>query len=412
MNRRIFLLSLAAAPALRALPLQKARITHCTLSTIEGRFHKFVAMNSYDKEPKGQTYSNTLVRIFTDQGAEGIGVMGYVPPDSAFLNSLKSLVGADPLALYEWKESRIVGRAPAFSRLLETYMHLDGPLFDLIGKLTEKPAWKLIGESVRDRIEAYDGTLYFSDVWFKDRGIHAVIEEAEEAVKSGYLGLKFKAGRGWKWMGKEEGLRRDIEILQTARQALGKETKILADANDGYRDDLEGAWKFLLETQDANLYWIEEIFPENVDRYRQLKRQMSGAGIKTLIADGENLGDPKGFEPYLKPERLMDVLQMDIRRGGFLGNLEMARLGAAAGAIAVPHNWASQVGKFMGLHLAKAVENVTAVEDDRSTCDAIIAEGYSFQNGFYTVPDSPGLGLRVNEEIYKEKYQSKEIVVS
>jgi L-alanine-DL-glutamate epimerase-like enolase superfamily enzyme len=412
MNRRIFLLSLAAVPALRVFPQTKARITRFTLCTIEGRFHKFVAMNSYDQAPKGRTYSNTLVRIFTDQGVEGVGVMGYAEPDAAFLKSLKTLIGLNPLELYEMREGRISGRAPAFSNLLETYKHLDGPLFDLIGKLTEKPAWKLIGESVRDRVEAYDGTLYFSDLWFKERGVQAVIEEAEEAVKAGYPGLKFKVGRGWKWMGKEEGLRQDIEVLEAVRQSLGKEVKVLADANNGYRDDFERAWTLMDETRDVNLYWMEEIFPESVDGYRRLRQQMENARIKTLIADGESVGDPRDFEPYLKPQRLMDVLQMDIRHGGFMGNLEMARLGADAGAIAVPHNWASQVGKFMGLHLAKAVENVTAAEDDRSTCDAITADGYTFEKGFYTVPDSPGLGLRVNEEIYREKYEPKQVVVT
>ncbi len=103
---------------------------------------------------------------------------------------------------------------------------------------------------------------------------------------------------------------------------------------------------------------------------------------------------------------------MDMRRGGFLDCLEMARPGEAAGAISVPHNWASQVGLFMSLHLAKAVKSVPAAEDDRSTCDVIVAEGYQFRKGHYTVPDAPGLGLRVDERVYNRKYRAKEVVVS
>ena len=388
-----------------------ARITRFTLAPILGRFHKFVAMNSYDTAPKGHTYNSTLVRISTDAGVEGVGVMGYAASNEAFHGALRKLLGADPHELYEMRSGRIAGRAPAYSAVLAAYKHIDGPLFDLIGKLNKVPCWKLIGDSVRDRIEVYDGTLYFSDVWFRDRGVRSVVEEAEEAWKSGYRGMKFKLGRSWKWMERRAGLARDIEIVRTVRRALGPQAKILVDANNGYRDDFEGAWRLMAETQLSNVYWAEELFPENVERYSELKDRMAKAGNKTLIADGENVREPKEFEPYLKPRRLLDVLQMDIRTGGFLGNIEMARMGEAAGAASVPHNWGSQVGLYMGLHLAKAVRGVEAAEDDRSTCDVLQAEGYSFRDGHYTVSEAPGLGLRVDEEAYNAKYRGQQTVV-
>ncbi len=413
MNRRNFLVSgVASAAALRALPGSPVRITRITLAPIDGRFHKFVAMNAYDKFPKGHTYSNTLVRVATDQGIEGVGVMAYAVPDDAFLRAVRALLRANPLEVYLKKSDRIVGRSAAFNALLTQYQHLDGPLFDLIGKLEGKPCWQLLGDAVRERVEVYDGTLYFSDVWFRGRGLLAVVEEAEEAVKSGYKGLKLKLGRGSQWMEKTAGLHRDIEVVKTVRNALGANVKVLVDANNGYADNFEGAWKLLSETQPDNLYWAEELFPENVAHYQDLKARMQKAGMKTLIADGENIEYASEFRPYLAPQRLMDVLQMDIRRGGFLGNLEMARLGEAAGAVSVPHNWASQVGLFMGLHLAKSVRSVNAAEDDRSTCDVLIAEGYEFRQGSYTVSNAPGLGIRVDEKAYNQKYRTKEIVVS
>jgi L-alanine-DL-glutamate epimerase-like enolase superfamily enzyme len=103
---------------------------------------------------------------------------------------------------------------------------------------------------------------------------------------------------------------------------------------------------------------------------------------------------------------------MDIRVGGMLANRELAHMAGAVGAFAVPHNWGSEIGRYMGLHLAKAVREVTAAEDDRSTCDVIKAEGYEFRAGHYTVSDSPGLGLSINADIYKEKYASSETVIT
>ena len=411
MNRREFTAALAAPALLRSRSRGPARITRITLAPVQGRFHKFVAMNSYDVEPKGHTYMNTLVRVFTDAGMEGVGVAAGAPTDPKNLEALKALLGADALSLYEMREGRITGRSQPYADVLVRLKWLDGPLFDLVGKLTAKPCWKLLGEAARERVEAYDGTLYFSDVWFSDRGVRAVLEEAEESLKSGYLGMKFKIGRGWKWMEREAGLRRDIEVLKAVRKLAGPKVKILADANNGFRDDFERAWRLTAETAEAKLHWMEEIFPEDVALYTRLRELMAKAGIRTLVADGETVREPEALAPFLKPQRLVDVLQLDMRVGGFLGNLQMARLGEPAGAVTVPHNWASRVGLLMGLHMAKAVPSVVAAEDDRSSCDVLMADGYRFRQGHYSLPDSPGLGLVVDQKIYDAKCRSKEITL-
>lgn len=420
MNRRSFLHAIAAAAAAPSFARDSAwsaparpaaRITRVTLAPIEGRFHKFVAMNSYDTAPKGHSYGNTLVRLATDQGVEGVGVMEYAPPDAEFLAAVRALVGSDVHGVYHMQGGRITARAAPFEPLLTRYPHLDGPLFDLIGKLERRPCWQLIGDSVRDAVEVYDGTLYFSDIWFRDRGVRAVVEEAEEAARKSYTAMKLKVGRGWRWMDKDAGLRRDIEVIREVRRAIGPDIRIMVDANDGYRRDPEDAWRLLDATRADDVYFLEEPFPENVERYTDLRARIAGAGLKTLIADGENLRRPEPFRAYLAPARLIDVLQMDIRRGGFLGNHELARMGKPSGAVTVPHNWGSYVGLLMGLHFARAVENVVAAEDDRSTCDVIVAEGYEYRNGRYTVSDAPGLGIHVDEPTYQRKYAARAQVI-
>src|SRR5215469_7436236 len=144
MKRRHFILGLSAMPIV-ATPKSTTRITRIRLATLQGRFHKFVAMNAYDKAPKGYTYEHTLIRIETDQGLEGIGAGTYAPPDQSYADSLKPLIGVNPLDLYQIDHGRIIGRAPSFSSLLQRHRHLDGPLYDLIGKLTDRPVWRLMG---------------------------------------------------------------------------------------------------------------------------------------------------------------------------------------------------------------------------------------------------------------------------
>jgi L-alanine-DL-glutamate epimerase-like enolase superfamily enzyme len=410
MNRRSFLSALAPA-VIRMGQAASARITRILVAPIDGRFHKFVTMNAYDTAPKGHTYSNHLIRIQTGQGVEGVGVMGYRTPDGGFYQALRRLVGVDPLTVYRMEGGRITAPMPAFADMLQTYAFLDGAMFDLIGKLTGKAAWRLIGDSVRDRVETYDGTLYFSDVWFRDRGVKAVVEEAEEAAKSGYRGIKLKLGRGWKWMDPEAGFRRDVEIVRAVRQAVGPDMKIMVDINNGFQKEPERAWRLLQETAADNLYWLEEPFPEEVGLYSELRAKMQRAGIRTRIADGENVRRASELTPYIEPKVLVDVLQMDIRTCGLLENAALARRAGPLGAVCVPHNWGSQLGGLMGLQLAKAMKAVPAAEDDRSTCDVLIPEGYEFHGGSYSVPDHPGLSVRVNEDVYRMKCKAAEVTV-
>src|ERR1700680_4614115 len=142
MNRRHFIAAMGAAQLARAATSKpSARITRIRLSTLQGRFQKFVAMNAYDKVPKGYTYEHSLIRIETDQGLEGIGAGTYAIANGSFAASLKPLIGANPLDLYRFDEGRIVGRNPAFAEILSKNRHLDGPLYDLAGKLMNRPAW-------------------------------------------------------------------------------------------------------------------------------------------------------------------------------------------------------------------------------------------------------------------------------
>ncbi len=403
MRRREFLGAAAAAVGPRA------KITRITITPIEGRFHKTVAMNAYDKAPKGDTYSTYLLRIFTDQGVSGTGTLGYQAPDQRMLELLHQLIGSNPLAHYLIEDRRIRGIGGRFPVWL-LYRFLDSALFDLIGQLLGVPCHGLIGETIRDRVEVYDGTLYFSDVMRPEKGVAAVVEEAEESVRAGYRGLKLKVGRPGKWMPGAAGVARDIEVVNAVRRAVGAGIKIMADANNGYRGAFDDAWRFLAETQKSNLYWIEEIFPQDPALYARLKEKMRQSGMKTYIADGEDMGSYVDLEPYMSP-RLIDVTQIDIRRAGFIGNREAAARGAKRGAWCVPHNWGSQIGGLMGLQLAKAVKPVIAAEDDRSRCDAIIADGYVFRDGHYRVPKTPGLGIRVDEKVYGEKYKGGEMVI-
>jgi len=411
-DRRGFLTALAtSASALRGASQTSVRITRIRVSILEGRFHKQVAMNAYDKAPKGGTYTHPLLRIETDQGVEGIGAGTYRMNLDDYVTELQPLIGKNPLELYEMTGGKVVRPSQSFAELHAKAQYLDGPLLDLIGKLTNKPVWALLGDSARDSVPCYDGTLYFADVMRPERGVAAVVDEAEEAVHAGFKAIKLKLGRGSKWMDRAAGDARDIAVIHAVRKAVGPNIIVMGDANNGYQGQFDGLWRMLAETRDDKLHWIEEPFPESVDGYGRLKDKLAEAKMGTLIADGENFRHASEFEPYLHPRRLMDVLQLDTRTGGFIANREAARMGEAVGAVTIPHNWASQIGHLMGLHLAKAMKGVPWAEDDRSTCDVILPTGYSQGKGMQLVSSEPGLGIRIDAKVYERQCKPMERIV-
>src|SRR5579864_6801558 len=108
MDRRTFLTALAAsASTARGATQSSARITRIRISTLEGRFHKVVAMNAYDTAAKGNTYTHPLIRIETNQGVEGIGAGTYRMKLDDYVPELQPLVGRNPLQLYEMAGGKI-----------------------------------------------------------------------------------------------------------------------------------------------------------------------------------------------------------------------------------------------------------------------------------------------------------------
>src|SRR5262249_28451324 len=146
---------------------------------------------------------------------------------------------------------------------------------------------------------------------------------------------------------------------------------------------------------DAKLMFVEEMFPEVVEQCLELKRHMAGQGLKTLLADGETQSDLDIFKPFIAAKAI-DILQADMNRFGMDGIIKEASMAKPQGVHVAPHNWGSLVGYYMQLHIGRAVTNLYRAENDPLSTDVLIADGYSIKDGFATVPDAPGFGLKLD----------------
>ena len=123
--------------------------------------------------------------------------------------------------------------------------------YDLAGRELGVSAIDLLGGKVRDRVPAYDTTLYFQDLRNPDHlnnGIASIVDEAKEAHSLGYRQMKIKVGRGGRWMSPAFGAQRDADVVNSIRAAVGPETILYVDANFGYKNRLDLLEFFIKET--------------------------------------------------------------------------------------------------------------------------------------------------------------------
>ncbi|MCI0699683.1 MAG: hypothetical protein L0241_01180, partial [Planctomycetia bacterium] len=235
-----------------------------------------------------------------------------------------------------------------------------------------------------------------------------LLEEVETSLKRGHRAFKIKVGRGAKWMEKEAGFKRDVEVVQSIRKLVGREVKLMVDANNGF--DLDGTKRWLDAVGD-DLYFIEEMFPEVVEQDLDLKAYLRKKGWKTLVADGENAREVNLFDPFIEKDAL-DVLQPDIRSFGLTRQWELSRKTAAKPNIQLaPHNWGSHLGLHMQLVLARGIPNFLIAEEDPSTSDLFDTSAFRFKEGKMLVPDVAGCGLVLREKVFDDKYSKDAWVV-
>ena len=70
------------------------------------------------------------------------------------------------------------------------------------------------------------------------------------------------------------------------------------------------------------------------------------------------------------------------------------------GVRTAPHHYGAHVGNFITCHLAPAVEHFAFVEWDEVTTPGIDSSHYRIEAGHVLVPELPGFGLALDEDIF------------
>lgn len=334
---------------------------------------------------------HTLVFVDTDAGITGVGsCFTSVHLVKAALQVLEPLyrnesaIEPDRLTEKLHQHTFWLGRGGSITHAISG---INIALWDILGKAVGQPVGRLLGGRYRDRVMPYASILISEPGPLK--------ETLAELVSRNYRAIKI----GWGAFGRRSP-RHDEAVIAAAREAVGPDVEIMVDAgaSDAYwPNDLKWAIRTADMLASYAVAWFEEpLPPDSLQDYAELRRH-----ARIPIAGGETLTRRQSFLPFLR-DHAFDIVQPDVTKVG--GISEVRRIGWLAEAMGIhliPHGWNTAVGLAADLHLASAFPQTTRVEYIHGSpyVDLLATQPWTMDAcGYLRIPDTPGLGIEIDDE--------------
>ena len=325
---------------------------------------------------------NVFLKFETDEDITG---WGCATPDSITFETKETvidcfnkvikdiLIGKDPLKinyLNDLIEEKVKGNSSLRAGINMT-------LYDILGKKAGMPLYKILG-GYRDKIE--------TSVTIGLNPVDVMIEKAINFVSEGFTCLKVKCG-----MDADQ----DIETVLAIRNAVGNNTKIRLDANEGYT--LEKALRVVetLEKLGADIEILEQPTPA---KYLYALKEVTAQCTVPIMADETALT----LRDSLKAVKMeiADMINIKLMKIGGITNAIKANTYAEIAEIPVMIGCMNESMAAMaaGVHFACAFKNVKYADLD-SALDFqkdIVKGGASYKDGYVIPSDKPGLGIEVD----------------
>ena len=319
-----------------------------------------------------------LFRIETDRGIVGWGetpqswIEGVPFTGNEAAALLARLRGWDPFDI-----ERLYCEADLDRGYLQSGIEM--ACWDIIGKTVQQPLYQLLGGAVRSKdielaacmgIQPYDRAGELAR-WYVDQGFST---------------LKTKAGRR-----PEE----DLEMVRGVRDAVGDRLKLRIDPNMGYEPDV--AIQLAKDLERYHLEYFEQpMHSDELEAAAELRRQSS-----TPLGLNESVTTLQQVLKILELRAADVVLPDTYQCGGILGVKKVGVLAAAADLPCVMH-CAHDLGPKTAamLHIVVSSPGFDLANDCTyyGLVDDVLAEPFRIDRGHMRVPESPGLGIEVDEE--------------
>jgi len=363
-----------------------------------------------------RNHGQSLVKVETDEGVYGLGEAGAPGPIvRAHLKDYfeQRLIGQDPLCI----EKLYAVMTKGVSQWQARYVHMptvsgiDIALWDLAGRVFERPVSELLTGRFRDRIALYVNTGGPDD--WRDTAGWRDWAAREKGSRYGWKTLKLGFERALGNLlpaGRYEGGRPGTMLTQTelaairrgyesCREALGWETDLIVHCHNEW--DLPTALGLAEAVAPAKPLWVEDPMPVMyTDTWRALREQSP-----VRIMTGEKLELGSEFLPFIVNTGV-HVLHPDLcYAGGITGCRKVADLAELYYIPVVLHCVGSLVQLLAGGHFGASVRNFVTSENRIPAGDLfedMSTEGVTVSDGMLDVPRRPGLGITLVPEVLKE----------
>ena len=363
-------------------PLRKTEPRHSgkphskTLHRPLDRYRKFRANRSGNADWKRVACIATA-----EDGTWGLGLGAFSGPLLSLINDqfASLLVGEDCMATEKLWDFMVSSTAPFGSTGIASYAisAVDTALWDLKGKILERPVYELLGGPQKDKIFCYASG--FDTEW--------------------YMELGFKATKLFTPWGAEDGLQSIDKIeamVASTRNLIGDEVELMLDC--WLSQDVEHLVRLVERLRPYRLKWVEDYLPfDDLASYREARRRLPWQ----TLASGEHWYLPRTFASAIS-DRLVDILQPDVLWcGGITAAVKICRMAEAAGLSVIAHGGMNYP---YGQHLSFAMPAVVWGERSESVSPpgvpltemTLLPGTPAIENGYLVPSDAPGFGIDVD----------------
>jgi L-alanine-DL-glutamate epimerase-like enolase superfamily enzyme len=360
-----------------------------------------------------------LIRIDTNQGIYGLGEVRDGASKNYALMLKSRLLGENPCNVD--KVFRKIKQFGGHARQAGGVCGVEMALWDIAGKAYNVPVYQMLGGKFRDRVRCYADTTMSSDPKIFAQRLKDRLD------KKGFTFLKMDLGVGLvekipgtvsrplgtssadfrmtqhMFTGMEitdKGVELMANYVAQVREVIGIEVPLAAD-HFGHVG-LNSCIRLARALEKYNMAWLEDMIPW---QYPELMKKITDS-VDVPILTGEDI--------YLKEEfiklasmRAVDMLHPDLATSG--GILETKKIGDAIQELGVPmamHFAGTPVSFMANVHCAAATENFVALEHHSVDVpwweDMVHGDKPIFEKGFAKVPERPGLGVTLNDEVVKQ----------
>ena len=331
-----------------------------------------------------------LVRVHTDEGLVGTGEAGLWAHHrlvrEAIVDLAEYYVGKDP-GLIE-HHFQAVTRDTHFSGaiLSAALSAIDIALWDLLGQSVGKSVAALLGGKVRGKVRVFASVVGDTP---EARG-----ESARAAVAEGYTSLRaLPFYPGWEGQTPSKYIGDVVRIAAAIRDAVGFEIDLGLEIHR----NLDPGEAVVLATELAPfriLYYEDPVAPESLEALRYVARH-----VAIPIATGERGHTLHQFKELLDTGTV-SMIRPDLSlAGGFTQCKKIAALAESAFVGVFPHLMGSVVNLAAYAQFGAAIPNYALMEGQASRLHEIVAEPLVVEGGYVTVPDRPGIGVELREDV-------------